>query len=167
MMKELVLMASGKTTAKMLEEANERLELAESSLKAAGFTQASPANQWKPPVAPSASPLLQRIDDLSTQRDELLSDMQDVLDMLINQPHAVTAANQAEDMLRLSIGTDKYFAKAGSENHSPDIAKMVAPEGWQLVPVEPTSAMLIASGSTAPRYRAMLAAAPKHEGGAS
>ena len=128
MMKELVLRASGKTTAKMLEEANERLELAESALKAAGFTQASPSNQWKPPVGPSASPLLQRIDDLSTQRDELLSDMQDVLDMLINQPHAVTAANQAEDMLRLSIGTAKYFAKAGSKNHSPDAAKMV-PEG--------------------------------------
>ena len=105
--------------------------------------------------------------ELTRQRDELLRDMQDVLDMLINQPHAVTAANQAEDMLRLSIGTAKYFAKAGSENHSPDIAKMVVPEGWQLVPVEPTSAMLIASGSTAPRYRAMLAAAPKHEGGAS
>ena len=73
MMEELVLLASGKTTAKMLEEANERLELAESALKAAGFTQASPSNQWKPPVGPSASPMLQRIDDLSTQRDELLS----------------------------------------------------------------------------------------------
>ena len=45
--------------------------------------------------------------------------------------------------------------------HFPDAAKMVAHEGWQLVPVEPTSAMLIASGSTAPRYRSMLAAAPK------
>ena len=67
--------------------------------------------------------------ELTKQRDELLRDMQDVLDMLINQPHAVTAANQAEDMLRLSIGTAKYFAKAGSENHSPDIAKMVVPEG--------------------------------------
>ena len=52
-------------------------------------------------------------------------------------------------------------------NHFPGAAKMVAHEGWQLVPVEPTSAMLIASGSTAPRYRAMLAAAPKPEGGAS
>ena len=66
--------------------------------------------------------------ELTKQRDELLRDMQDVLDMLINQPHAVTAANQAEDMLRLSIGTAKYFAKAGSKNHSPDAAKMV-PEG--------------------------------------
>ena len=52
-------------------------------------------------------------------------------------------------------------------NHLPGAAKMVFPKGWQLVPVEPTSAMLIASGSTAPRYKAMLAAAPKHEGGAS
>ena len=73
MMKELVLRASGKTTAKMLEEANERLELAESALKAAGFTQASPSNQWNPPVGAGASPLLQRIDDLSAQRDELLA----------------------------------------------------------------------------------------------
>ena len=44
--------------------------------------------------------------------------------------------------------------------HFPDAAKMV-PEGWQLVPVEPTSAMLIAAGIATPRYRAMLAAAPK------
>ena len=111
--------------------------------------------------------------ELTKQRDELLRDMQDVLDMLINQPHAVTAANQAEDMLRLSIGTAKYFAKAGSENHSPDIAKMVVPEGWQLVPVEPTIEMVQAAThksvgfGTRAAYQAMLAAAPKHEGGAS
>ena len=41
------------------------------------------------------------------------------------------------------------------------------PDGWQLVPVDPTSAMLIAAGTATPRYRAMLAAAPKHEGGAA
>ena len=57
-------------------------------------------------------------------------------------------------------------AKGGSVNHFPGAAKMV-PDGWKLVPVEPTSAMLIASGSTAPRYQAMLAAATKPEGGAS
>ena len=34
-------------------------------------------------------------------------------------------------------------------------------DGWQLVPVEPTSAMIIAAGIATPRYRAMLAAAPK------
>ena len=105
--------------------------------------------------------------ELTKQRDELLRDMQDVLDMLINQPHAVTAANQAEDMLRLSIGTAKYFAKAGSENHSPDIAKMVVQEGWQLVPVEPTIEMVQAATHSAvgfgtrAAYQAMLVAAPK------
>ena len=53
------------------------------------------------------------------------------------------------------------------ENHSPDAAKMVAPEGWQLVPVEPTIEMVQAAthsavcfGTTA-AYQAMLAAAPK------
>ena len=55
----------------------------------------------------------------------------------------------------------KASRAALSENHSPDAAKMVVPEGWQLVPVEPTSAMLVASGIATPRYQAMLAAAPK------
>ena len=126
--------------------------------------------------------------ELTKQRDELLRDMQDVLDMLINQPHAVTAANQAEDMLRLSIGTAKYSAKAGSGNHSPDAAKMVVQEGWQLVPVDPTTEMRLAGvaaqseklkryalgGSLPPidhgipdAYKAMLSAAPKPEGGAA
>lgn len=102
--------------------------------------------------------------ELVRQRDELLRDMQDVLDMLINQPHAVTAANQAETMLRLSIGTAKHRVKGGAENHSPDAGKMVAPDGWQFVPVKPTSEMLIAAAIATPRYIAMLAAAPKPVG---
>ena len=61
----------------------------------------------------------------------------------------------------------KASRAALSENHFPDAAKMVAPEGWQLVPVEPTSAMLVAAGIATPRYKAMLAAAPTHKGGAS
>ena len=56
-----------------------------------------------------------------------------------------------------------------SENHSPDIAKMVVPEGWQLVPVEPTEAMIssvIDAGTfdeddVAYFWDSMLAAAPK------
>ena len=58
----------------------------------------------------------------------------------------------------------KASREALCENHFPDAAKMVATEGWQLVPVEPTSAMLIAAGIATPRYQAMLAAAPKPEG---
>ena len=119
--------------------------------------------------------------ELTKQRDELLRDMQDVLDMLINQPHAVTAANQAEDMLRLSIGTAKYFAKAESENHSPDAAKMV-PDGCAVLmtldeAIDHANEKSIGSSQCAAQhaqlakwltdYRAMLAAAPKREGGAS
>ena len=56
-----------------------------------------------------------------------------------------------------------------SENHSPDAGKMVAPEGWQLVPVEPTEAMIsevIDAGTfdeddVAYFWYSMLAAAPK------
>ena len=61
----------------------------------------------------------------------------------------------------------KASRAALSENHSPDAAEMVFPEGWQLVPLEPTSAMLVAAGIATPRYKAMLAAAPTHKGGAS
>ena len=166
MMEELVLLASGKTTAKMLEEANERLELAESALKAAGFTQASPSNQWKPPVGPSASPMLQRIDDLSTQRDELLAAMRQTLAMLRVTSHGPSAANRAEEMLHAAV------CSLGAD-HSPDAAKMVAQEGWQWVPVEPTIEMVQAATNSAvgfgtrAAYQAMLSAAPKPEGGAA
>lgn len=39
--------------------------------------------------------------------------------------------------------------------------QQAAPGGWQLVPVEPTPKMLVAIGGAKPRYKAMLAAAPK------
>lgn len=50
---------------------------------------------------------------------------------------------------------------------------VIIPEGWQLVPVEPTLEMISAATSdsvgfgTRAEYKAMLAAAPKYEGGAS
>ena len=56
-------------------------------------------------------------------------------------------------------------------NHSPDTAKMVAHEGWQLVPKVPTRDMIeqgnaamaydCCSGDASDAYHAMLAAAPK------
>lgn len=51
--------------------------------------------------------------------------------------------------------------------HSPDAAKMVVQDGWQLVPVEPTIEMVTAATHSAvgfgtrAAYRAMLVAAPK------
>ena len=50
--------------------------------------------------------------------------------------------------------------------HFPDVGNMI-PEGWQLVPVEPTDEMVKAAThesvgfGTRAKYRAMLAAAPK------
>lgn len=54
-------------------------------------------------------------------------------------------------------------------DHFADVSKMVAPEGWQLVPVEPTMAMISAATAattgfgTRAQWDAMLAAAPKPE----
>ena len=61
----------------------------------------------------------------------------------------------------------KASRAALSDNHFPDAAEMVAPEGWQLVPVEPTIEMVQAATHSAvgfgtkAAYKAMLAAAPK------
>ena len=65
----------------------------------------------------------------------------------------------------------KASREALSENHFPDAAKMVALEGWQLVPVEPTIEMVQAATNSAvgfgtrAAYQAMLSAAPNPEGG--
>ena len=68
-------------------------------------------------------------------------------------------------------------AKGGAVNHFPDVAKMVIPEGWKLVPKVPTRDMITSgndamaydccSGDASDAYQAMLASAPKHEGGAA
>ena len=56
-------------------------------------------------------------------------------------------------------------------DHIADVSNMVAPEGWQLVPVEATMAMISAATAattgfgTRAQWDAMLAAAPKHQGG--
>ena len=131
------------------------------------------------------SHLLKAVDDdiaqLTAQRDELLAAMRQTLAMLRVTSHGPSAANKAEEMLHAAI------CSLGAD-HFPGAAKMVAHEGWQLVPVEPTPEMRLAGvasqseklkryalgGSLPPidhgipdAYRAMLAAAPKREGGAS
>ena len=92
-------------------------------------------------------------DELVSQRDGLLDAMRQTLAMLRVTSHGPSAANKAEYMLHAAI------CSIGAGN-SQDAAKMVH-DGWQLVPVEPTSAMLIAAGIATPRYRAMLSVAPK------
>lgn len=66
------------------DEIESRLAIAEKALTAAGYTQLSPANDWKPPIGPSAYPLLQRIDKIVEQRDELLAALQRLIS---SDPH--------------------------------------------------------------------------------
>ena len=104
--------------------------------------------------------------ELKKQRDELLASMRQTLAMLRVTSHGPSAANKAEEMLHAAI------CSLGAD-HSPDAAKMVAHEGWQLVPVEPTIEMVQAATNSAvgfgtrAAYQAMLSAAPKPEGGAA
>ena len=104
--------------------------------------------------------------ELTKQRDELLAAMRQTLDMLRVTSHGPSAANKAEEMLHAAI------CSLGAD-HSPDAAKMVVQEGWQLVPVEPTIEMVQAATNSAvgfgtrAAYQAMLSAAPKTEGGAA
>lgn len=102
-------------------------------------------------------------DELVRQRDELLDAMRQTLAMLRVTSHGPSAANKAEEMLHAAI------CSLGA-GHSPDAGKMV-PDGWQLVPLDPTIEMISAAtrdsvgfGSRA-AYQAMLAAAPKLGGG--
>lgn len=57
--------------AKRIEELVERAERAERSLTRAGFTYTEGAQEWKPPIGPSALPLLERIDRLTFLLREL------------------------------------------------------------------------------------------------
>lgn len=60
-------------------------------------------------------------------------------------------------------------------NHIPDASKMVVPDGWQLVPIEPTEEMRAnllgwhlgfnLHDAAGDKYKAMLAAAPKYNNG--
>ena len=121
------------------------------------------------------------IAELKRQRDELLASMRQTLAMLRVTSHGPSAANKAEEMLHAAI------CSLGAD-HSPDAAKMVVQEGWQWVPVDPTTEMRLAGvaaqseklkryalgGSLPPidhgipdAYKAMLSAAPKTEGGSA
>ncbi|GAB3215804.1 hypothetical protein [Pseudaeromonas pectinilytica] len=120
-------------------------------------------------VLPEQHGLLSRLQMLSlvaAQRDELLDALSGLVDFIEIDDLNI-------DALALKIAKDAIAkTKGGAVNHFPDAAKMV-PEGWQLVPVEPTLEMIAAATrdsvgfGTRAEYKAMLASAPKHEGGAA
>ena len=60
-------------TCEQLESARAELRIAASTLQKAGWTHVDNARAWKPPLGPSASPLLGKIDELEARVKELES----------------------------------------------------------------------------------------------
>ncbi|WP_270809550.1 hypothetical protein [Aeromonas sp. QDB18] len=100
---------------------------------------------------------------------ELLRDVHEYIGTSI--PHTVSEHYRGCDLL------DRIDAVLTGKlpDHIADVSNMVAPEGWQLVPVEPTESMIghgcgasvMVVSEVVMAWRAMLAAAPKHQGGES
>ena len=120
--------------------------------------------------------MILEVEHLKMQRDELLAALQGMID-IANDSQGVAGYHlngevadwgEFEEWQAACDAISKI--NGGAENHSPDIAKMVVQDGWQLVPVEPTIEMVQAATHSAvgfgtrAAYQAMLAAAPKHEG---
>lgn len=101
-------------------------------------------------------------DEMVRQRDQLLASLKDLLSSKTDPGlfAGVVAADNAAKLIK-SIEDSEWIGGG----HSPEAGNVVAPEGWQLVPVEPTLPMLAAfvevGGKAIRGYRAMLAAAPK------
>ena len=98
---------------------------------------------------------------------ELLRDVHEYIGTSI--PHTVSEHYRGCDLL------DRIDAVLTGKlpDHIADVSNMVAPEGWQLVPVEPTAYQVLAGRNAKATddelcvtiYLAMLSAAPKHQGG--
>lgn len=81
--------------------------------------------------------------------------------------HNCAVCKNAEGIANCTSKLERIDAALAGKlpGHFVDVSKMVAPEGWQLVPVDPTPEMLIAINwpNDPIGYAAMLAAAPKPE----
>jgi hypothetical protein len=123
--------------------------------------------------------LVAEVEHLKMQRDELLSALESI-------HHMASESTKTHNMMVICERCTDAIAKVkgGAEIHSPDARKMVVPKGWQLVPAEPTfdmkkSASKFQIGDDDLNlidmsfeeieciYKAMLASAPKPQGGAS
>lgn len=122
---------------------------------------------------------------MSAQRNELLSSLKDLLSSK-EEPGLFAGVAAAYNAAKLIKHIEDGEWIRDEPDHSPDSAKMVGklhikvtydtkeavqavmdaiPEGWKLVPAEPTTAMLAAfiekGGKAVTGYKAMIAAAPK------
>lgn len=108
-------------------------------------------------------------DELTRQRDELLAAMKTIANSEeFHGDSFICDFDSLQSVARASISNLNLDTKSG---HSTSAAKIVQ-DGWQLVPVKPTFEMISAATrdsvgfGTRAAYSAMLAAAPKPEGGA-
>lgn len=63
---------------KQRDQLRHRVERAERALQRVGWTYIEGADEWKPPIGPSASPLLERIDQLTEQRYMLIEALESI-----------------------------------------------------------------------------------------
>lgn len=124
---------------------------------------------WINPDYPSYTSILDAFDPIQSAVEVEIGDQFEV-------SRAKTLPDLTIEVTELEENGDVKDFKVLSGDHIPDIGKMV-PEGWQLVPKEPTDAMLscvmgsVGFGSftswydsASGRYMDMLAAAPKYTG---
>lgn len=128
-----------------------------------------PDNEW---TDGAASPTAEDYRELQAQHDQVQSRFKVALDIvrdLVELPYSTGGV-----IARLEVRERARDLLAGQvPDHFADVSKMVAPEGWQLVPVEPTESMIghgcgasvMVVSEVVMAWRAMLAAAPKHQGG--
>lgn len=63
-------------------KALDQRDRAERALTRAGWTYTEGAEEWKPPLGPSASPLLEKIEQLTAQRDQLLAALEGIKELM-------------------------------------------------------------------------------------
>lgn len=91
-----------------LKDIKARLALAEKALTSAGYTQLSPANEWKPPLGPSASPLLQRIAQLLSERNATGVAIDDAIRGRLPKQHSML--NRLEMISNIAAQRDQLLA---------------------------------------------------------
>ena len=123
-------------------------------------------------IVPEQHPLRSRLELLANHHKRELM----LAELLRRARRYVSPLSRPESEIQIvqSIVSSIDSVLAGKlPDHIADVSKMVAPEGWQLVPVEPTESMIghgcgasvMVVSEVVMAWRAMLAAAPKHQGG--
>lgn len=96
-----------------------RTERAEDALRGAGWTYIEGAQEWKPPLGPSASPLLDQIDNLRQQ----ITDLQHVVCDTNSKYHLASAQVERQQAALTWIETqDRFWTAYPNDNEVLDIS---------------------------------------------